>query len=65
MTKIDGISKWPKSLKYSIPLTKILRPQSTTDLILTFWYFEDVITTTVTRCQPHHHKNEKTFFAKS
>ena len=31
----DVISKWPKSLKYSIPLTKILRPQSTTDLILT------------------------------
>ena len=24
----DVISKWPKSLKYSIPLTKILRPQS-------------------------------------
>ena len=31
----DVISKWPKSLKYSIPLTKILRPQSTTDLMLT------------------------------
>ena len=31
----DVISKSPKSLRYSIPLTKILRPQSTTDLMLT------------------------------
>ena len=45
----DVISKWPKSLKHSIPLTKILRPQSRSpcdrwiQVILTFWYFEDVI----------------------
>ena len=36
-------TKWPKSLKTSIPSTKILRPQSRSHLILTCWYFEDVI----------------------
>ena len=33
----DVISKWRKSLKYRIPLTRIRPPQSRSHLILTFW----------------------------
>ena len=33
----DVISKWRKSLKYCIPLTRIRPPQSRSHLILTFW----------------------------